>query len=247
MRNKILTTMLLAAAMMMANAQDRTVLDEHFDFKEGIYLTMDDFLNNRVVPAENITAVHSRLATRSISDYDKNRLDRGLSWEFFAELIHGERSSISVDSLSAELGTTKFEALIPGHNFFGLYINERLYLNISPHNRAGQKHPIFGRAAFIGRLTVLYIDHEFDNETQYYVDGGDGNPVRGGGLQETVRTMVIFDVEENRFEFADERTFADKISDDPELLDRYMADKKRRRHIPYFADLYNQRNPLYVP
>ena len=227
-------------------AQNEVLLDDNYPFKEGVYLTIDDFINNKVVEPAKITAIHSGKATKNFDNGRKDRA-RGLSWDFYAELVYSTKSSITVDSLNVLLGESRFETLIPGHNFFGLSINGRLYLNISPYQRPSGGHdPIFGRAVFIGGLTVLYIDYEFDGNADYYVREGDATVVKEGGLQETIRSIVIFDILSHQFYFADEKSFAIKIEDDEEILNKYLADRKRKKRIPYYADLYNKKHPVYL-
>jgi hypothetical protein len=228
-------------------AQEKVKLDDAFQFSDGVFLTFADFLNNDAVDPSKVTSVHS---ARLVRDFDLSDIQkaRGLSWDFFAELIFSATSSITLDSITLEMEDNGFELLIPGHNFFGLKINDRLYINISPHKRPSNfGQPVFGRVAFTGQLMVLYVDYNYDNDSYYYVSDNDGNVVREGGMQESIRSIVIFDVPNNNFEFADERSFLKRIEDDEIVREKYLADKKRKKRIPYYADLYNQRNPVYLP
>ncbi len=235
-------TILLIVTFCGARAQDSLIFNDQFPFNDGIFLTTGEFVNNRSVKPADIARIYSSQG----GQHKRNRA--GKTWSMFEEWTHAHRSSITIDSIYIYQGDSDFKINVPGHNFFALKVEEKLFININPHKRSGKgQQPIFGRVASIGPLTLLYVEYLSDNSNPVYVRDEYGNMVKQEGGVASFKATIIYDLLKNRFDIATDRWIAQQLKSDEVVYDKYMNDKKRKKKIQFYIDMYNTRNPIYLP
>ena len=220
---KTLFFLLLYTLIILAHAQDSTRVPytPDFEFKDGIYLTFEQFKNNSPLPKYKI-----------VTNIDKE------SPTFLAEVLKSDTIYF--------IGNKGEIIAFPKSKIWGYCENNTVFIF---YNKKFNRVIIIGKIGFfISQVTVTSTVYDntmypYYYDPYYYPISGSPRTVKN---DEIVRYLIDFNT--GQVLPFDYKNLEALLSSDTDLYNEYisLSKRKRKKLIFMYIRRFNERNPLYI-